>query len=83
VVIGNPPYNRQEDIKQLKPTLQQSYQCYTGVADLFVYFYELGLNLLKPQGHLTYISSNKYFRAGYGEKLRQLLGDSTTIYNLS
>jgi hypothetical protein len=82
VVIGNPPYIRQEDIKQLKPTLQQSYQCYTGVADLFVYFYELGLNLLKPQGHLTYISSNKYFRAGYGEKLRQLLGDSTTIYNL-
>ena len=49
---------------------------------MFVYFYELGLNLLKPKGHLTYISSNKYFRAGYGEKLRQLLGDSTTIYNL-
>ncbi|TRU94116.1 MAG: class I SAM-dependent DNA methyltransferase [Microcystis wesenbergii Mw_QC_S_20081001_S30D] len=82
VVIGNPPYIRQEDIKELKTTLQKSYQCYTGVADLFVYFYELGLNLLKPQGHLTYISSNKYFRAGYGEKLRQLLGDSTTIYNL-
>ncbi len=82
VVIGNPPYIRQEDIKELKLTLQKSYQCYTGVADLFVYFYELGLNLLKPKGHLTYISSNKYFRAGYGEKLRQLLGDSTTIYNL-
>jgi len=42
----------------------------------------LGLNLLKPNGHLTYISSNKYFRAGYGEKLRQFLTDSTTIYNL-
>jgi hypothetical protein len=82
VVIGNPPYIRQEEIKELKPTLQKSYQCYTGVADLFVYFYELGLNLLKSKGNLTYISSNKYFRAGYGEKLRQLLGDSTTIYNL-
>ncbi|MCA2623774.1 MAG: class I SAM-dependent DNA methyltransferase [Microcystis sp. M20BS1] len=82
VVIGNPPYIRQEEIKELKLTLQKSYQCYTGVADLFVYFYELGLNLLKSKGNLTYISSNKYFRAGYGEKLRQLLGDSTTIYNL-
>ncbi|MFM6518662.1 MAG: class I SAM-dependent DNA methyltransferase [Microcystis panniformis] len=82
VVIGNPPYIRQEDIKELKPTLQKTYQCYTGVADLFVYFYELGLNLLKPKGNLTYISSNKYFCSGYGEKLRQLLGDSTTIYNL-
>jgi hypothetical protein len=82
VVIGNPPYIRQEEIKELKPILQQSYQCYTGVADLFVYFYELGLRLLKVKGHLTYISSNKYFRAGYGEKLRQFLTDSATIYNL-
>ena len=81
-IIGNPPYIRQEEIKELKPTLQQNYQCYTGVADLFVYFYELGLNLLKSKGHLTYISSNKYFRAGYGEKLRQFLADSVTIHNL-
>ncbi len=81
-IIGNPPYIRQEEIKDQKPFLQQIYQCYTGVADLFVYFYELGINLLKPNGHLTYISSNKYFRAGYGEKLRQFLADSTTIHNL-
>ncbi|MDB9341638.1 MULTISPECIES: class I SAM-dependent DNA methyltransferase [Cyanophyceae] len=82
VVIGNPPYIRQEEIKDLKPILQQSYQCYTGIADLFVYFYELGLKLLKPKGDLTYISSNKYFRAGYGEKLRQLLTTTTTIHSL-
>ncbi|PSB34254.1 class I SAM-dependent DNA methyltransferase [Chlorogloea sp. CCALA 695] len=82
VVIGNPPYIRQEEIKELKTSLQQNYQCYTGVADLFVYFYELSLHLLKANGHLTYISSNKYFRAGYGKKLRQLLTDSTTIHYL-
>ena len=82
VVMGNPPYIRQEEIKELKPILQQRYQCYTGIADIFVYFYEIGLHLLKSKGHLTYISSNKYFRAGYGEKLRQLLTNSTTIYNL-
>jgi hypothetical protein len=68
--------------KEQKLFLQQNYQCYTGIADLFVYFYELSLNLLKSKGHLTYISSDKYFRANYAEKLRQLLGDSTTIYNL-
>ncbi|MFB2738600.1 Eco57I restriction-modification methylase domain-containing protein [Umezakia ovalisporum] len=82
VVIGNPPYIRQEEIKDMKPILQQTYQCYVGTADIFVYFYELGLKLLKPLGHLTYISSNKYFRAGYGEKLRRLLTKKTTIYNL-
>lgn len=82
VIIGNPPYIRQEEIKEFKPKLQETYKCYTGIADLFVYFYERGLQLLKPQGLLTYISSNKYFRAAYGEKLRELLRDTTTIYDL-
>ena len=82
VVIGNPPYIRQEEIKEFKAILQKNYQCYTGVSDIFVYFYELGLHILKAKGNLIYISSNKYLRAGYGEKLRQLLTDKTTIYNL-
>lgn len=74
LVIGNPPYVRQEAIKELKPLLQEEgYQCYTGVADLYVYFFEKGLQLLKPGGYLSYISSNKYFRSNYGEKLRQFL----------
>lgn len=80
VVIGNPPYVRQEAIKELKPALQkEKYDCYTGVADLYVYFYEQGVRLLKPKGHLTYISSNKWFRAGYGEKLRSFLGEKATV----
>lgn len=79
VVIGNPPYVRQESIKELKPALQAEYECYTGVADLFVYFYEQGFNLLKSEGHLSYITSNKYFRAGYGEKLRKFLGENSKV----
>ncbi|KDR55390.1 Eco57I restriction-modification methylase domain-containing protein [Arthrospira platensis] len=79
VVIGNPPYVRQEAIKELKPALKAEYECYTGVADLYVYFYERGLSLLKSGGHLTYISSNKYFRAGYGEKLRKFLGEKAKV----
>ena len=49
VVIGNPPYVRQEKIKHLKPTLKKHYTCYTGAADLYVYFYERGLQLLSVQ----------------------------------
>ncbi|MBL1211707.1 Eco57I restriction-modification methylase domain-containing protein, partial [Geminocystis sp. GBBB08] len=55
------------------------YECYTGTADLYVYFYEQGLRLLKENGYLSYISSNKYFRAGYGEKLRNYLAHNSTI----
>lgn len=79
IVIGNPPYVRQEQIKELKPALQAEYECYTGVSDLFVYFYERGFRLLKSGGHLSYITSNKYFRAGYGEKLRQFLGENSQV----
>ncbi|MBN1934252.1 MAG: Eco57I restriction-modification methylase domain-containing protein, partial [Anaerolineae bacterium] len=79
IVIGNPPYVRQEKIRDLKPALQKQYTCYTGAADLYVYFYERGLRLLRPGGVLTYISSNKYFRSGYGEKLRQYLAANAQI----
>ncbi|MEG4851037.1 TaqI-like C-terminal specificity domain-containing protein [Microcoleus sp. B5-D4] len=82
VCIGNPPYVRQEQIKEFKPIFKSQYDCYTGVADLYVYFYEQGLKLLKNQGILCYISSNKYFRSGYGEKLRKFLGNESTIQQL-
>lgn len=82
IVIGNPPYVRQEKIRELKPALQRRYECYTGTADLYVYFFEAGYRLLRPGGALVYISSNKYFRAAYGRKLRELLGARMTIRQL-
>lgn len=81
IAIGNPPYVRQEQIKDLKPALK-AYRCFTGVVDLYVYFFEKSLDLLKENGLLTFISSNKYFRAGYGEKLRDHLALNTTILQL-
>lgn len=82
IVVGNPPYVRQEQIKELKPALKQEFECYTGVADLYIYFFEKGYRLLRSGGALTYISSNKYFRSGYGEKLRQYLGEQATVEHL-
>ena len=82
VVIGNPPYVRQEKIKSLKPTLKKQYDCYTGTADLYVYFYERGFQVLRDNGILTYISSNKYFRSAYGKKLRDFLTRQSTISQL-
>jgi len=82
VVIGNPPYVRQEKIKDFKPTLKTQYDCYTGTADLYVYFYERGFHLLRDKGILTYISSNKYFRSAYGKKLRDFLARQSTVSQL-
>ncbi len=75
IVIGNPPYVRQESIGPFKPYLQQRYASYHGAADLYVYFYERGLELLAPTGKLSYIVTNKWLRAGYGEPLRRLFSE--------
>lgn len=77
VVIANPPYVRSELLKDQKQSFQKEFSCFTGTSDLFVYFYERGVNILHLGGILTFISSNKYFRSAYGEKLRQFLGNQT------
>jgi adenine-specific DNA-methyltransferase len=73
IVIGNPPYIRQEEFSALKPVLQNKYETFAGTADLYVYFIELGLTNLKPGGEFTFIVPNKWMRAGYGKQLRRFL----------
>lgn len=92
IVIGNPPYVRQEQLRNvtvigsdgraqpLKDALKGLYECYTGTADLYVYFFERALQLLRVGGVLSFITSNKYMRAAYGEKLRTCLAYSTHPY---
>jgi adenine-specific DNA-methyltransferase len=80
VVIANPPYIRQERFSDQKPLLKAAFpDVYHGVADLYVYFYRRGLALTRPKGVLTFISSNKFFRAGYGKALRTYLRDNTWL----
>ncbi|MDP9379455.1 MAG: N-6 DNA methylase [Chloroflexota bacterium] len=70
-VLGNPPYVRQETLGPLKPYFAAAYsETYHGVADLYVYFYQQGLQLTRPGGRMSYIVTNKWMRAGYGEPLR-------------
>jgi hypothetical protein len=82
LVLANPPYIRQERFKDLKPLLENAYDCYTGTADLYVYFYERALKLLGHGGVFSFISSNKFFRAGYGEKLRKHLAENCHIRSI-
>jgi len=73
LVIGNPPYIRQEEIKPFKPYLENRFETFAGTADLFVYFIELGMQMLCEGGSFTYIVPNKWMRAGYGKALRQFV----------
>ncbi len=72
-VIGNPPYVRQEGLGDSKEYFKKQYAVYNGVADLYVYFIERGISLLKEGGRFSYIVANKWLRANYGKALRQWL----------
>ncbi|MBX6332394.1 MAG: Eco57I restriction-modification methylase domain-containing protein, partial [Gemmatimonadaceae bacterium] len=79
VVVGNPPYVRAELLSGIKPYLEEHYGAYHGQADLYVYFFELGLRLLRPGGRLSYIVTNKWMKTGYAEPLRRMLADKTWV----
>ncbi|GAA8760423.1 class I SAM-dependent DNA methyltransferase [Helicobacter pylori] len=79
-IIGNPPYIRQEHIKDIKPLLEKQYpDFYNSSADIYTYFFALSYHLLKEKGFNAFITSNKYARAKYGAKLREWLLKKTTI----
>ena len=83
IVIGNPPYVRQERILEIKPVLEQQFpEVFAGQADLYVYFYKRGAELLRTNGILTYISSNKFLRSGYGENLRAFFTHKVNLHRL-
>ena len=79
VVLGNPPYVRQELLMDLKPYLEKRFEVYHGVADLYAYFFERGLRILKPGGRLGFISSSTFFKTGSGAPLRDLLRKNVTL----
>ncbi|GAA4352139.1 Eco57I restriction-modification methylase domain-containing protein [Hymenobacter saemangeumensis] len=74
VVIGNPPYIRGDSQDaDMKPHFKQRFTTFHSNADLYVYFIELGLQLLAPGGELSYIAPNKWLSLGYGAPLRRWL----------
>ncbi len=79
LVIGNPPYIRQENIKHLKPHLQKNFSIYKSTSDIYTYFFEQSYKVLKDNGTLSFITSNKYCRAAYGDPLREFLLKHTKI----
>jgi type II restriction/modification system DNA methylase subunit YeeA len=79
VVIGNPPYIRQEEIKELKPHFKSKFKLYSGTADVYIFFIEKGFEILKSNGVFTYIMPNKFMQAGYGQPARKFLLEQNLI----
>lgn len=91
IAFANPPYIRQEKIESFrvndkpviaKAQLKADYETFAGAADIYVYFYERALRLLRPKGALAFITSNKWYRAGYGQGLREWLSTHARILKI-
>lgn len=81
VVIGNPPYVQIQkfDAAHKQAWQAQGYKTYAATGDIYCLFYERGVRLLKEGGQLSYITSNKWMRAGYGEKLRSFFASDIAV----
>ena len=79
IIIGNPPYIQLQNDggKLAKLYADCNYKTFARTGDIYCLFYERGHQLLKSNGHLCYITSNKWMRAGYGEKTRDFFAKNT------
>ena len=84
IVIANPPYVQlQKNGGKLADELKdQGYKTFARTGDIYCIFYEKGLDILKSSGILCYITSNKWMRAGYGQKLRDFLAKNSNPLKL-
>ena len=87
VVIGNPPYVNAIELKKSYSNeeynyLKRQYLTAKGTVDLYIYFFEKGLSMLKPSGVLAFITPNRYLSASYGIALRQLIINQYSFYQL-
>ena len=82
IVIANPPYIALQANKGVLGKMYKPYnfKTFNSMGDIYCLFYEKGMNLLKQNGILTYITSNKWMRAGYGEELRSFLSKYQPLY---
>lgn len=82
VVVGNPPYIRQEWLAPFKSHWEQSFRSFHGVADIFTYFFEVGANLMRAGGRLGFITSGSWVRGNFGAPLRQFISENLAIESM-
>ncbi len=76
-VVGNPPYFSLSKIKEYGKDFEANYSTYSKSSDIYCLFYEKGIQIVKNQGLVTYITSNSWLKTQYGESLRIFFENKT------
>ncbi len=82
VVIGNPPYVRQESLSEVKDYMQAHYKSYQSTADLYVYFMEKALRLLRKGGSFSFIVSSSFLKTAYAGRLREFMSQNAAVIRI-
>lgn len=82
-VIGNPPYVRQEGLKELKDYFSEKYLAASGTADLYVYFLEKAVRLLRDNGRASYVVSSSFLKTNFGKPLRRTLKEHAAVTQIT
>ncbi len=82
-VIGNPPYVRQESLSEFKDYFERHYESFDGTADLYVYFMERGIRLLREGGYYSIIVSSSFLRTTFAAPLREFLKKTAAILRIA
>jgi len=82
VVVANPPYIRSEWLTPYKPHFEAVFRTYDGTADIFTYFFERGLQVLREGGRLAFITSGSWVRANFAAPLRRMIATDTAVESM-
>lgn len=85
VVIGNPPYISAINLKKLVSKEEYAYykakySTAKGTVDMYIYFFELGVNIVRKDQFMAFISPNRFLSASYGRTLREFLLNKTSLH---
>lgn len=79
-IVGNPPYVRQELIPaEMLAAYRRRYVTLFDRADLYVPFMERSLQLLKPDGQVSFICSDRWMKNRYGRPLRSMISSGYSL----
>ena len=77
-IIANPPYIQLQSMNTVNNLMSFTHQnTYDSSGDIYCLFYEQAMQLLKRNGYAGILSSNKWMRAGYGQKIRSYFATKT------
>ena len=77
-IVGNPPYVRLRSLNPETKLLLKNWEvCKTGLTDLYIPFFQIGIENLAEGGVLGYITMNSFFKSLNGRALRDYFKNKT------